>query len=72
MASHKARRRVVAADDLYRLRFVGDPQVSPDGSRVAYVVSWVDPADHTRYRSKLRVSGVVRLPLMVSLSNHVR
>src|SRR5450631_1201919 len=56
MASHKARRRVVAADDLYRLRFVGDPQVSPDGSQVAYVVSWVDPADHTRYRSQLMLA----------------
>ena len=46
----------MAADDLYRLRFVGDPQISPDGSVVAYVVSWVDPADHTRYRSQLMLA----------------
>jgi dipeptidyl aminopeptidase/acylaminoacyl peptidase len=43
----------VLADDLYRLRFVADARVSPDGSQVAYVVAWVDPADHTRYRSQL-------------------
>src|SRR6202171_2610019 len=56
MASRGTRRRGVAADDLYRLRFVADPQVSPDGSLVAYVVAWVDPADHTRYRSQLMLA----------------
>ncbi|HLZ29874.1 MAG TPA: S9 family peptidase [Chloroflexota bacterium] len=56
MAPQKARRRGVVADDLYRLRFVGDPQISPDGSLVTYVVSWVDPADHTRYRSQLMLA----------------
>jgi dipeptidyl aminopeptidase/acylaminoacyl peptidase len=56
MASRAARRRVVAADDLFRLRFVGDPQISPDGAQVAYVVAWVDPADHTRYRSQLMLA----------------
>ena len=56
MAPQKARRRVVEADDLYRLRFVSDPQVSPDGAQVVYVVSWVDPADHTRYRSQLMLA----------------
>jgi dipeptidyl aminopeptidase/acylaminoacyl peptidase len=45
--------RAVEADDLYRLRFVSDPQLSPDGSQVIYVVAWADPDDHTRYRSKL-------------------
>src|SRR5258707_944379 len=53
MALRRVRRRGVAADDLYRLRFVADPQVSPDGSQVAYVVAWVDADDHTRYRSQL-------------------
>ena len=47
----------MAADDLYRLRFVSDPQVSPDGSQVAYVVAWVDPDDHTRYRSQLMLAA---------------
>src|SRR3712207_6043565 len=48
-----AKRRPIVAEDLYSLRFVSDPQVSPDGTQVAYVVSWVDPGDHTRYRSQL-------------------
>jgi len=57
MASRAARRRrVVAADDLFRLRFVADPQISPDGTQVAYVVAWVDPTDHTRYRSQLKLA----------------
>ncbi len=57
MASRATRRRAVAADDLFRLRFVTDPQISPDGSQVAFVVAWVDPADHTRYRSQLRLAA---------------
>src|SRR5690242_21393275 len=47
------RRRAPTAEDIYALRFVSDPQLSPDGSQVAYVISWVDPDDHTRYRSQL-------------------
>jgi dipeptidyl aminopeptidase/acylaminoacyl peptidase len=58
MAPKKARRRGVAADDVYRLRFVAHPQVSPDGSAVAYVVAWVDPTDHTRYRSQLMLADI--------------
>jgi dipeptidyl aminopeptidase/acylaminoacyl peptidase len=57
MAPRGTRRRSVAADDLFRLRFVADPQISPDGSQVAYVVAWVDPADHTRYRSQLMLAA---------------
>jgi dipeptidyl aminopeptidase/acylaminoacyl peptidase len=52
----RSRRRLMAADDLYRLRFVSDPQISPDGAQVVYVVSWVDPNDHTRYRSQLMLA----------------
>ena len=37
-------------DDLYLLKNVSDPQVSPDGRLVAYVVSWPDRADdETRF-----------------------
>ena len=31
--------RPMTPDDLTRIRFVSDPQVSPDGSRVAFVVT---------------------------------
>ena len=56
MSVRRARRRPVAPDDLYRLRFVSDPQISPDGSQVAYVVAWVDPDDQTRYRSQVMLA----------------
>src|SRR5688572_24264122 len=46
-------RRPMTTEDLYRLRFVSDPQVSPDGRRVVYVATWVDAEDRTRYRSQL-------------------
>src|SRR5919198_1036502 len=49
----RRRSRPIAADDLYQLRFVSDPQISPDGSQVAYVVAWVDPNDRARYRSQI-------------------
>ena len=55
MAQRRSRRRV-SAEDVYRLRFVSDAQVSPDGEQVAYVVSWADPDDHTRYRSQLMLA----------------
>ena len=45
--------RRIAAEDVYSLRFVSDPQLSPDGTSVAYVVAWVDPEDHSRYRSQI-------------------
>ena len=35
-------RRPLKLDDLNRFRNVGDPQVSPDGNWVAYVVSTID------------------------------
>jgi dipeptidyl aminopeptidase/acylaminoacyl peptidase len=47
----------MTAEHIYQLRFVSDPQISPDGSQVAYVVAWVDPDDHTRYRSQLMLAA---------------
>ncbi len=35
-------RRPIEIDDLYRIRFVADPNISPDGRRVAWVVTDVD------------------------------
>ncbi|HEX5499292.1 MAG TPA: S9 family peptidase, partial [Thermomicrobiales bacterium] len=34
--------RPIAADDLFAVRIVGDPRLSPDGTRVAYVVTRLD------------------------------
>ena len=38
----QATRRPLKLDDLNRFRNIGDPQVSPDGNWVAYVVSTID------------------------------
>jgi dipeptidyl aminopeptidase/acylaminoacyl peptidase len=43
-AQEKDKRRAMKIDDLFRLKRVSDPQVSPDGERVAYVVATVDLA----------------------------
>ncbi len=50
-------RRPVAAEDIYQLRFVSDPQISPDGLHVALVVSRANgPKD--RYDNSLYVVDV--------------
>jgi dipeptidyl aminopeptidase/acylaminoacyl peptidase len=41
-------RRPVQATDIYRLRDVGDPRISPDGGWVAYTVTTVDSVKDTR------------------------
>src|SRR5437660_4558767 len=45
LLSAQTARRPFKLDDLARLRVVSDPQVSPDGQWVAYVVSTVDTKD---------------------------
>ncbi len=44
MAAAEGRKRPMKVEDLFRLERVGDPQVSPDGTQVAYTVSTVDLA----------------------------
>lgn len=44
LAAQAPARRPLRADDLYRMRDVRDPERSPDGKWVAYVVSSVDSA----------------------------
>jgi dipeptidyl aminopeptidase/acylaminoacyl peptidase len=46
-------------DDVYALTSVGDPRLSPDGGRVAYVVNRVD-AEANRYRSAIWVAPLDR------------
>ena len=47
-------------DDVYELTGVGDPRLSPDGSRVAYVVSTTD-REASEYRSAIWVAQPRRL-----------
>ncbi|MEO8456880.1 MAG: S9 family peptidase [Chloroflexota bacterium] len=43
-------KRRFTPDDLYNLKIVSDSQISPDGSQVAYVMSWPDrDADENRF-----------------------
>ena len=42
VAAPPATKRLLNLDDLYRLREVGDPQISPDGKWVAYTVTAMD------------------------------
>ncbi|MGZ8391643.1 MAG: TolB family protein, partial [Gemmatimonadales bacterium] len=44
-ATGQATKRNLQLDDLYRLREVSDPQLSPDGAWVAYTVSLPDTAE---------------------------
>ena len=48
--------RPITADDLLRIKVVSEPQVSPDGSRVAFVVRVTD-ADKNKYWSHLWLVG---------------
>ncbi|WP_408010570.1 prolyl oligopeptidase family serine peptidase [Pseudalkalibacillus sp. A8] len=41
----------IKIDDLYNLKFVSDPQLSPDGNRLAYVVKEIN--DQKKYQSNL-------------------
>src|SRR5437588_8336300 len=42
-----AEQRSMKLDDLFLIRRVADPQISPDGQWVAYTVTEVDKADNT-------------------------
>ncbi|MED5568976.1 MAG: hypothetical protein VYE19_04865 [Chloroflexota bacterium] len=35
----------ISPDIVYKLRGVGDPALSPDGTRFAYAQSWIDQSD---------------------------
>ncbi|MDD3806895.1 MAG: S9 family peptidase [Candidatus Marinimicrobia bacterium] len=39
----------VQPDDLYRLNFPSDPQISPDGEKVVFVKTWIDKKDQKYY-----------------------
>jgi dipeptidyl aminopeptidase/acylaminoacyl peptidase len=45
-------KRAIQIDDLFRLKLVGDAQVSPDGKKIAYVVKEID-RDEDEYRSNI-------------------
>jgi len=55
MSKHaESKKRPLSRDDLYRLKLVGDANISPDGSRVAYVVRSLDK-DKDEYVGNIHV-----------------
>lgn len=46
--------RSITIEDLYHIKFVGQPRMSPDGQRVAFVVTTIDEHKH-EYRSSIWV-----------------
>ena len=55
-AASAQERRPLELEDYYRLKDVGSPALSPDGSRVAYVVSWVVEEENRRH-SEIRLAA---------------
>ncbi|HET8910429.1 MAG TPA: S9 family peptidase [Ktedonobacteraceae bacterium] len=47
--------RSITIDDLYRIKFVGRPRISPDGKQVASVVTTIDERLHS-YRSSIWIT----------------
>ena len=43
----------ISPDIVYKLRGVGDPALSPDGTRLAYTQSWIDQSDGIESRSRI-------------------
>src|SRR5881227_2639224 len=54
-------RRTLELHDLYRLRFISDPQISPDGTRVAFVLRRLDEEknDYVSNISVVDLNGTV-------------
>ncbi|MCL2497733.1 MAG: S9 family peptidase [Symbiobacteriaceae bacterium] len=45
--------RPITIEDLYQLKWISDPQISPDGKKVLYVQKVVDPEDKTKYLNQI-------------------
>src|SRR5258708_4995921 len=52
LAAQAAEKRLIKADDIYLFHWVADPQISPDGSQVAYTYVSVN-AKHDGYDTSL-------------------
>ncbi len=49
--------RLITIEDLYSMKFLSRPRISPDGHQVAYVVTRIDERKH-EYRSALWLSSI--------------
>lgn len=48
----------ITIEDLYKLKWVSDPQISPSGKSIAFVQKTVDSDDKTKYRNQLWIVDV--------------
>ncbi|MDR7417453.1 MAG: S9 family peptidase [Armatimonadota bacterium] len=65
------KKRPMTSGDLLWFRMVSDPQVSPDGRRVAWVETWI-VGEENRYRSRLCLTDVTTgatMPLTAGLGH---
>ncbi len=53
--SKQAMSRLITIEDLYAIQFLSRPRISPDGQRVAFVVTTIDKGKH-EYRSSIWVA----------------
>lgn len=52
-------KRKLIVEDLFRIRLLGDPQISPDGNQVLFVKKWID-SEKNKYFSNLWIVNAER------------
>ena len=50
--------RPITIEDLLKLKWISDPQISPDGQQILYVQKIVDPTDKTKYLNQIFIVDV--------------
>src|SRR4051812_45212892 len=60
--------RPLKVDDIFALKSVGDPQISPDGAWVAYTVRWLDPKEDSADTDIYMVPYAGGVPLRLTSS----